>query len=119
MNLAISIEKVGRFRVNIFRQRNDVSIVARNVVTEIPLFDDLRLPQVHKEVIMVKRGLVLFVGGTGSGKSTSLAVLTDHRNTNSGGHIITIEDPIEFVHKHKKYSESGTRRYLDWRNTRP
>lgn len=102
MNLAISIPHVGRFRINIFRQRNEVSIVARNIVTEIPQFDDLRLPQVLKEVIMAKRGLVLFVGGTGSGKSTSLAALIDHRNSNTGGHIITIEDPIEFVHKHKK-----------------
>ncbi len=102
MNLAISIDGVGRFRINIFRQRNEVSIVARNIVTEIPQFDDLRLPEVLKDVIMAKRGLVLFVGGTGSGKSTSLAALIDHRNTNSGGHIITIEDPIEFVHRHKK-----------------
>lgn len=102
MNLAISVPNVGRFRINIFRQRNEVSIVARNIVTEIPRFDDLRLPEVLKEVIMAKRGLVLFVGGTGSGKSTSLAALIDHRNSHSGGHIITIEDPIEFVHKHKK-----------------
>lgn len=102
MNLAISVPNVGRFRINIFRQRNEVSIVARNIVIDIPKFDDLRLPEVLKDVIMAKRGLVLFVGGTGSGKSTSLAALIDHRNTNSGGHIITIEDPIEFVHKHKK-----------------
>ncbi len=102
MNLAIAVRGVGRFRINIFKQRNDVSIVARNIVTEIPKFDDLRLPEVLKDVVMAKRGLVLFVGGTGSGKSTSLAALIDHRNTNSGGHIITIEDPIEFVHKHKK-----------------
>lgn len=102
MNLAISIEKAGRFRLNIFRQRNDVSIVARNIKTDIPRMADLGLPDVLKEVIMAKRGLVLFVGGTGSGKSTSLAALIDHRNSNSGGHIITIEDPIEFVHHHKK-----------------
>ena len=102
MNLAISINQVGRFRINIFKQRNEVSIVARNIQTEIPKFDDLKLPQVLKEIIMVKRGLVLFVGGTGSGKSTSLAALIDHRNCNSGGHIITIEDPVEYVHKHKK-----------------
>ncbi len=102
MNLAISVPRVGRFRINIFKQRNEVSIVARNIVTEIPKFDDLRLPEVLKDVIMTKRGLILFVGGTGSGKSTSLAALIDHRNTNSGGHIITIEDPIEFVHNHKK-----------------
>lgn len=102
MNLAISIEKAGRFRLNIFRQRNDVAIVARNIKTDIPRMADLGLPDVLKEVIMAKRGLVLFVGGTGSGKSTSLAALIDHRNSNSGGHIITIEDPIEFVHHHKK-----------------
>ncbi len=102
MNLAISIDGVGRFRINIFRQRNEVSIVARNIVAEIPKFDDLKLPEVLKEVVMAKRGLVLFVGGTGSGKSTSLAALIDHRNSNSGGHIITIEDPVEYVHKHKK-----------------
>jgi pilus retraction protein PilT len=102
MNLAISIPGVGRFRINIFKQRNEVSIVARNINTDIPQFDKLGLPEVLKEIIMVKRGLVLFVGGTGSGKSTSLAALIDLRNTNSGGHIITIEDPVEYVHKHKK-----------------
>ena len=102
MNLAMTIPNVGRFRINIFRQRNQVSIVARNIVTEIPKFDDLKLPPILKDVVMAKHGLVLFVGGTGSGKSTSLAALIDHRNTNSGGHIITIEDPVEYVHRHKK-----------------
>jgi twitching motility protein PilU len=102
MNLAVSIPGAGRFRINIFRQRNEVSIVARNITTEIPKFDDLRLPPVLKEVVNAKRGLILFVGGTGSGKSTSLAALIDHRNSTSGGHIITIEDPIEYVHRHKK-----------------
>lgn len=102
MNLAISISKVGRFRVNIFKQRNEVSIVARNIKIEIPSLDELGLPEVLKSVIMAKRGLVLFIGATGSGKSTSLAALIDHRNTNVSGHIITIEDPIEFVHQHKK-----------------
>ncbi len=102
MNLAISIHGVGRFRINIFKQRNEVSIVARNINTTIPQFDDLGLPAILKDVVMSKRGLVLFVGGTGSGKSTSLAALIDHRNSSSGGHIITIEDPVEFVHKHKK-----------------
>lgn len=102
MNLALSIAGVGRFRINIFKQRNEVSIVARNIKTEIPRFDDLALPPVLKDIVMTKRGLVLFVGGTGSGKSTSLAALIDHRNSLSGGHIITIEDPVEFVHKHKK-----------------
>lgn len=101
MNLAISEPGVGRFRVNIFRQRNEVSMVIRNIKTEIPTVDSLGLPEVLTRVIMSKRGLILFVGGTGSGKSTSLAALIDHRNSNSGGHIITIEDPIEFVHQHK------------------
>ena len=102
MNLALSLSKVGRFRVNIFKQRNEVSIVARNIKLDIPKFDDLFLPPVLLDVIMEKRGLVLFVGGTGSGKSTSLAALIDHRNTHTSGHIITIEDPIEYVHQHKK-----------------
>ncbi len=102
MNLAISLPGVGRFRINAFRQRNEISMVCRNIKAEIPNFDDLKLPQQLKDVIMVKRGLILFVGGTGSGKSTSLAALIDHRNASAGGHIITIEDPIEYVHKHKK-----------------
>ncbi|MFQ3170455.1 MAG: twitching motility protein PilU [Oleispira sp.] len=102
LNMAVSLSGIGRFRLNIFRQRNEVSVVARNIVTDIPKFEDLGLPEVLKKVITAKRGLILFVGGTGSGKSTSLASLIDHRNTTSAGHIITIEDPIEFVHKHKK-----------------
>ena len=101
MNLALSLSTIGRFRVNIFKQRNEVAMVIRNIVTEIPQFDDLGLPEVLKNVIMAKRGLVLFVGGTGSGKSTSLAALIDYRNTNSKGHIITIEDPVEYIHPHK------------------
>ena len=101
MNLAMSLPGVGRFRVNIFKQRNEVSMVIRNIQTEIPDINMLGLPPVLKEVVMAKRGLILFVGGTGSGKSTSLAALIDHRNTNSKGHIITIEDPIEYVHQHK------------------
>jgi twitching motility protein PilU len=102
MNLAISLSGIGRFRVNIFQQRNEISLVARNIKTDIPKFDDLNLPNILKEVVMVKRGLVLFVGATGSGKSTSLAALIDYRNEHSSGHIITIEDPVEFVHRHKK-----------------
>ncbi|MET1076719.1 MAG: PilT/PilU family type 4a pilus ATPase [Pseudomonas sp.] len=102
MNLAISLANTGRFRINIFKQRNEVSIVARNIKMEIPKFEDLKLPEVLLQTIMEKRGLVLFVGGTGSGKSTSLAALIDYRNRNSGGHIITIEDPVEYVHRHKK-----------------
>mgnify|MGYP003439480911 FL=1 len=102
MNLAMSIPNVGRFRVNIFKQRNEISIVARNIKMEIPKFEDLKLPPVLLQTVMEKRGLILFVGGTGSGKSTSLAALIDYRNRNSGGHIITIEDPVEYVHRHKK-----------------
>jgi twitching motility protein PilU len=102
MNLAISEDGIGRFRVNIFRQRNSISLVIRNIKTDIPNWENLGLPQVLTRVIMEKRGLVLFVGATGSGKSTSLASLIDYRNTNSAGHIITIEDPIEFVHRHKR-----------------
>ena len=102
MNLAISLSGVGRFRINIFKQRNEVSIVARNIKLDIPRFEDLKLPEVLLSTVMEKRGLVLFVGGTGSGKSTSLAALIDYRNRNSGGHIITIEDPVEYVHRHKK-----------------
>lgn len=101
MNLAITEEGVGRFRVNIFKQQNEVSMVIRVIKTEIPNYADLGLPDILPQLIMEKRGLILFVGGTGSGKSTSLASLIDHRNTNSAGHIITIEDPIEFVHPHK------------------
>ena len=101
-NLAISAPGIGRFRVNIFQQRSQFGMVIRAIKTDIPAWQDLGLPEVLTKLIMQKRGLVLFVGGTGSGKSTSLAALIDYRNSNSSGHIITIEDPIEFVHKHKK-----------------
>jgi len=102
MNLAHSAPGVGRFRVNIFKQRNQVAMVIRNIKVQIPKAEELGLPPILKKIIMQKRGLILFVGGTGSGKSTSLASLIDYRNANSTGHIITIEDPIEFVHHHKK-----------------
>ncbi len=102
MNLALDEEGIGRFRINIFRQRNNIAMVIRNIKVDIPNADSLGLPEILKDVIMEKRGLVLFVGGTGSGKSTSLAALIDHRNANSTGHIVTIEDPIEYVHPHKK-----------------
>ena len=102
MNLALSLPGVGRFRVNIFKQRNEVSLVARNIKLDIPLFDDLKLPPILLDVVMRKHGLVLFIGATGSGKSTSLAALIDHRNRSSSGHIITIEDPVEYIHRHKK-----------------
>ncbi|MBI5462362.1 MAG: PilT/PilU family type 4a pilus ATPase [Gammaproteobacteria bacterium] len=101
MNLAISETGVGRFRVNIFKQRNTIGLVVRNIKTQIPQWQELGLPQTLTEVIMAKRGLVLFVGATGSGKSTSLASLIDYRNTHTAGHIITIEDPVEFIHQHK------------------
>lgn len=102
MNLALDEPDIGRFRINIFKQRTHIAMVIRNIKVDIPNADDLGLPDVLKKVIMNKRGLVLFVGGTGSGKSTSLAALIDHRNANSAGHIVTVEDPIEYVHPHKK-----------------
>ena len=102
MNLAVSEKGIGRFRVNIFVQRGHVGMVIRAIKTEIPQWESLGLPPILTKLVMQKRGLVLFVGGTGSGKSTSLASLIDFRNSNSAGHIITIEDPIEFVHRHKK-----------------
>jgi len=101
MNMALSLPGVGRFRVNIFRQRGEVAMVIRNIRTEIPGIDMLGMPAVMKKIIMAKRGLILVVGATGSGKSTSLAALIEHRNTHTKGHIITIEDPIEFIHQHK------------------
>ena len=100
-NFAIVREGLGRFRCSAFWQRDQAGMVVRRIVTEIPKVDDLGLPTVLKDIIMSKRGLVLFVGGTGTGKSTSLAALIGHRNSNSFGHILTIEDPIEFVHEHK------------------
>jgi twitching motility protein PilU len=102
LNLAISEPGIGRFRINIFKQRNCFALVIRNIKVEIPNADKLGLPAVLKKSIMEKRGLILFVGGTGSGKSTSLAALIDYRNSNVSGHIITIEDPIEYIHPHKK-----------------
>jgi twitching motility protein PilU len=102
MNLAISEPGIGRFRINIFKQRNNLAMVIRNIKVDIPSADSLGLPDILKKSIMEKRGLMLFVGGTGSGKSTSLASLIDYRNSNSSGHIITIEDPIEYIHPHKK-----------------
>lgn len=102
MNLAVAEPDIGRFRVNIFKQRGEVALVARHIKTDIPSVESLGLPPILKELIMQKRGIILFVGGTGSGKSTSLAALIDYRNKNSDGHIITIEDPIEFIHPHHK-----------------
>jgi twitching motility protein PilU len=100
-NFAINPAGIGRFRVNCFVQQGYVGMVCRVITTTIPNFEDLKLPMVLKDVAMTKRGLVLFVGGTGSGKSTSLAAMIGYRNENSHGHIITIEDPVEYVHPHK------------------
>jgi twitching motility protein PilU len=100
-NFAISLPGVSRFRVNAFIQRGSAGVVLRVIRSDIPKFEDLNLPPVLREISMTKRGLVIFVGATGSGKSTSLAAMVGYRNENSKGHIITIEDPIEFVHSHK------------------
>ena len=102
MNLALAFDDLGRFRVNIFRQRGNVGFVIRQIKVEIVPLDKLGLPAIIKDISMTKRGLVLVVGATGSGKSTSLAAMIDHRNSTSQGHIISVEDPIEFVHRHKK-----------------
>ncbi|MGN2390630.1 PilT/PilU family type 4a pilus ATPase [Pelomicrobium sp. G1] len=101
-NFAISPSGIGRFRVNAFVQQARVGLVLRTINTEIPTLESLGLPEVLKEVVMSKRGLVIVVGATGSGKSTTLAAMIGYRNENSHGHIITIEDPIEYVHEHKK-----------------
>ncbi len=100
-NFAIHPKKIGRFRVNVFVQQGMVGMVLRTIETRIPKFEELNLPPVLSKIAMVQRGLVLFVGGTGTGKSTSLAALIGYRNENSFGHIITIEDPIEYVHEHR------------------
>ena len=100
-NFAISARGIGRFRVSAFYQRNLVGMVLRRIETHIPTLDDLKLPEVLKKLSLSKRGLILFVGATGTGKSTSLAAMIGHRNKHSSGHIITIEDPIEFIHQHQ------------------
>lgn len=100
-NFAVGKKDVGRFRVNVFRQRGEVGMVIRHIKTEIPSIDTLGLPPVLNELIMRKRGLILIVGSTGSGKTTSLAAMIDHRNATTTGHILTLEDPIEFIHNHK------------------
>lgn len=100
-NFAISARGIGRFRVSAYYQRNLVGMVLRRIEVNIPKVDDLRLPEVIKQLAMTKRGIVIFVGATGTGKSTSLAAMIGHRNANSRGHIITIEDPIEFIHQHQ------------------
>ncbi len=102
MNLGLSVPEIGRFRVNIFRQRGSVAIVIRYITDQIPSVDELGLPPVLKDLVMHKRGLILVVGATGSGKSTTLAAMIDHRNTHATSHILAIEDPIEFIHRHKR-----------------
>ncbi len=102
LNMAIAVKDAGRFRVNVFKQRGEVGMVIRAIKSEIPNIEALKLPDVLKDVIMAPRGLVLVVGATGSGKSTTLAAMLDYRNTSTSGHILTIEDPIEFLHRHKK-----------------
>ena len=102
MNLALYYATLGRFRVNIFRQRGSLGVVLRQIKSHILTIDDLGLPVCLKDIAMTRRGLVLVVGATGCGKSTTLAAMIDYRNCNSAGHIVTIEDPIEFVHEHKK-----------------
>ena len=101
-NLAISVGGLGRFRVNVFRQRGDVAMVIRYIKGKIPSIDELKLPPLLRKLMMEKRGLILVVGSTGSGKSTTLASMIDYRNEHASGHILTIEDPIEFLHSHKK-----------------
>lgn len=101
-NFAISAPGIGRFRVSAFFQRNSPGMVLRRINTHIPTMEDLNMPPVLKDLAMTKRGLILFVGGTSTGKSTSLASMIDYRNTNTAGHIITIEDPIEYIHDHKQ-----------------
>lgn len=100
-NFAINPPGIGRFRVNVFMQQQHVGMVLRTITTQIPDLDEMGLPPILKDIVMTKRGLVILVGGTGSGKSTTLAAMLGHRNQNSQGHIITIEDPVEYVHEHK------------------
>ena len=102
MNLALYEPAVGRFRVNIYKQRACVGIVIREIRIDVPTIDEWHLPQILKDLSMTKRGLVIVVGGTGTGKSTTLAAMVNHRNTHATGHIVTVEDPIEFIHQHKK-----------------
>lgn len=101
LNFAVSARGIGRFRASAFYQRNLAGMVLRRIETKIPRVDDLGLPEIIKELAMTKRGLIIFVGATGTGKSTSLAAMIGHRNRNSKGHIISIEDPIEFIHQHE------------------
>jgi len=102
MNLAIALGDIGRFRINLYRQRGDVAMAIRYVTNKIPTIAELNLPPLLQELIMLPRGLILFVGATGSGKTSTMASMIDHRNQNRTGHILTVEEPIEFLHSHKK-----------------
>jgi twitching motility protein PilU len=102
MNLSFGVPRVGNFRINLFRQRASISIVVRFILSNIPALDTLNLPPILADLVMEKRGLILITGATGSGKSTTIAAMLDYRNANRSGHILTIEDPIEFLFKHKK-----------------
>lgn len=102
LNMAFSLVGIGRFRINIFRQRGEIAMVVRYIKGEIPSIEDLKLPPILKSIVLELRGLVLVVGSTGSGKSTTLASMIDYRNEHHRGHILTIEDPIEYLHRHKK-----------------
>lgn len=101
LNVALAFDKVNRFRANFFRQMHNSGLVIRRIKVKIPTTDELKLPSIYKDTIMEKRGLILMVGGTGAGKSTSLASMLEYRNENGSGHVITVEDPIEFIHEHK------------------
>ncbi|HLF29499.1 MAG TPA: PilT/PilU family type 4a pilus ATPase [Xanthomonadales bacterium] len=102
LNLAIQFDEIGRFRVNVHRQRDSIGIVIRHVKTTIPTLDQLQLPNVFKDIVVQKRGLILVTGATGSGKTTTLAAMLNHRNEHTDGHVITVEDPIEFIHPNRK-----------------
>ena len=102
LNMALAVKEAGRFRINVFKQRGEVGMVIRAIKSEIPSIEQLQLPPIFRDLIMEPRGLILVVGATGSGKSTTLAAMIDQRNSNTPGHILTIEDPIEYLHRHKK-----------------
>ena len=102
LNIALRLEDIGRFRLNAFRQMGEVAVVIRHISGVIPSFEELALPELFKDIVLLQRGLVLLVGGTGTGKSTTLAAMIDYRNSETHSHILTIEDPVEFVHQHKK-----------------
>jgi len=102
LNMALAVKEVGRFRINVFKQRGETGMVIRAIKNEIPSLEELELPAIFRDLILEPRGLILVVGATGSGKSTTLAAMIDHRNINTSGHILTIEDPIEYLHRHKR-----------------